>query len=281
VNDDTAVFRNTVNGPKYDLPNLVLEVTVEQHNNFTGTIGLPPLNPLGYSEYRQRYARFDDAGTGTNIAHRFGLGAGPGSPLINIQHATVKCSPIVYATGVPAKDTQALNIVCTANTSTLNVLGGSVDYSSQDGVTSAFLTVLQSGGDTRGVNGHTAGAAFGFSGGTAVVGGNVAIGAITTYGGTLRIENQTATISTLKGYGGMVYYPSTATITTLSLDKGTFDASANMGGLTITATEIYQGSKLLDPFRRIIFTAPINLHFDPSPELQFGARAGSPIMIDN
>jgi hypothetical protein len=290
ANDDVLVFRDSDVSCLYGLPNGSLEVTIQQYQSFTGQIGLPVVNRddpnKPYYEYRQRYVRLDDAGSGSNIAHRFGIGVeGTGSPLINLKHSTVKCSPIVYRTGVPKiPGTKALNLCCSTNTSTLNILGGSVDYSSQDGGTSAFVEVDQAAGDSRGIQAiHTTGAVVTLSGGTALIGGTGAINTVKVRGGALRLENQTGTITNFSAYtGGKCAYASTATITSFSLDGGEFDAREDAGAFTITSgTIVRAGSKFLDPQNRMVIGTAFGILFDPSPDLQFGGAADNTISISN
>jgi hypothetical protein len=280
VDDDVVVFRDSDIPVKYGLPDGTdLEVTIQVYMSYTGQVGLPRINRENgskpYIEYRQRYVRLDDGGTGTNIAHRFGLGKeGSGCTLFNLKHITVKCSPIVYGTGAPQiPGTHALNICCTANTSTINIAGGSVDFSTQDGSTSAFLTVEQSGGDSRAINGiHTASASVRISGGTAVIGGSGAINAMHIRGGNVRLEDQTGTIALINMYANAtVEYASTATLTALNIFGGTFDARVSTGGYTVGTGTIYVGGKYLDPYRRTTVGTSIKAYFEVSPDLLFGA----------
>lgn len=278
VSDDVVVFRDSDVSCLYGLPNSSLEVTFNVYQSFTGSIGLPVVNRQNqskpYSEYRQRYVRLNDAGTGTDIAHRFGLGqSGAGSPLINLKHTTVKCSPVIFNTGTPQiPGTKALNICCTVNTSTINILAGSVDFSSQDGGTAAFVGVSQTGGDSQAINGiHTSSAVVNISGGTALISGAGAIGTIGVQGGTLRLENQSGTITTLSVFaGGTVDYASPATITTLGV-WGTFDARSGAGAFTVTNGTLYPGARFFDPFRRMAIGSAFAITFNPSADLLFGA----------
>jgi len=287
ANDDVCVFRDNDVPVKYGLPNGSLEVTIEQWQSYTGQIGLPPINrdnaSKPYFEYRQRYVRLDDAGTGTNIAHRFGIGhTGTGSSLINLKHSTLKCSPIVFNTGSAQQQLSqyALNICCTANTSTLDIINGSVDYSSQDGSTSAFVTVSQVAGDSRSVSGTVAAAAITIGGGTALVGGTAAISAITLRGGTLRLESQSGTITTLNANGGTVLCINIGTITALLVNAGsTFDARNAVAGFILTQGDVYPGGRFLDPYRKMnSASSVVQLHFDTN-DIQFGATVGNPIVI--
>jgi len=289
ASDDIVVFRDSDVSCRYGLPNGSLEVTIQQWMSYTGEIGLPEINRNDprkpYHEYRQRYVRLDDAGAGTDIAHRFGLGKdGVGSTLINLKHSTLKCSPIVYNTGKPLVSrvgTKALNICCTANTSILKVVNGSVDFSSQDGGTSAFVSFTQNAGDTRGVEAiYTSGAGVNVYGGYCVLGQAGAINIILVKGGTLRLEGQTGTIANVGLYsGGILEYVSTATITTLIVHMGTFDARGDSGGFTVGTGSMYAGSKWHDPYQRMTVSGNFFLYFNPSPDLDFGANVGSAVTL--
>jgi len=294
ANDDTVDFRNSSIPCKYGLPNGSLEVTMLVWKSYSegGEIGLPYINRdngtgYEYPEYRQRYVRLDDAGTGTNIAHRFGLGQdGTGCRLCNLKHSTLKCSPIVYSTGTPLAERvgeKALNICCTANTSTLNILGGSVDWSSQDGGTSAFLQVKQTGGDSIGINAiHTTNGQAQLTAGTMVFGGTGAVSLVACYGGEMRIENQTGTITTVNIYGGVVRYISTATISQLSIwrNGGEFNAADDAGAVTITNADFYPPFKIKDPYRRITWSNAFSVYGDPNSDWNFGATDNNYLTVN-
>jgi hypothetical protein len=289
ANDDTVVFRDSDVSVKYGLPNASLEVTLLQYMTYTGEIGLPPTNVTNtakpYPEYRQRYVRLDDAGTGTNIAHRFGIGAGNGSPLINVRHTTVKISPVVYNTGTPLPSrlgTHALNLCATTNTSTINIAGGSVDFSSQDGQTSAWAVTTQTGGNSRCLTGiHTSSANVHLSGGMLLLGQSGNIASINLGGGTLRMENQTGTIAEMNIRAGLVQYVSTGTITSLSLytEAATFDAREGAGDFTVTAAALYSNASYLDPFARTNASSDFFILFEPSERLQFGGSIARSLEI--
>jgi hypothetical protein len=284
VDDDIVVFKDNDVSVKYGLPNATLEVTIQQWMSYTGDIGLAPTNTDNagkpYYEYRQRYVRLDDNGGGSDIAHRFGMGQGTGSGLINVRHATVKCSPIVYNTGSPrSTGSKALNIACTANTSTINILGGSVDFSSQDGVTAAFVNVKQSGGDSRSDSGiHTVAAVVTMSGGRMLVGGG-ALATAHVRGGLLRFEGQTGTITTLNILkGGTVEYASTATITTVTVKEGTFDARPDAGTFTCTNAVLYPGN-WFDPYDRITYTNNLMIYSELSSQILLGGSNNNAIVV--
>jgi len=288
ANDDVVDFRNTDISCLYGLPNNSKEVTFNVWKSYTGEIGLPAINrddpSYPYPEYRQRYVRLDDAGTGTNIAHRFGLGTeGTGCRLCNIKHSTLKCSPVVYATGTPRIERigeKALNICCTASTSQLNILGGSVDWGSQDGGTSAWNGVYQNGGESIGANGlNSSGSAVLRSGAMTVSGtGNILL--LSSYGGTLRAENVTGTVTSAYAFdGGTIRYASTGTITNVFAYGGTFDCSDDAGTFTATNSTVKTGGKVRDPYRRITFSNPMQVYFELSDAITLGVNDNQPVDI--
>jgi hypothetical protein len=292
VDDDVVVFRDSDIPVKYGLPDGTdLEVTIQVYMSYTGQVGLPRINRENgskpYIEYRQRYVRLDDGGTGSNIAHRFGIGKeGSGCTLFNLKHITVKCSPIVYNTGAPqVPGTYALNLCCTSATSTLDILSGSVDFSSQDGSTSAFLTVRQAGGNSRGINAvdATNGAIYA-SGGNMVIGGSSAINIINlpqTSTAIVRVEEQSGTIAGMLANSGIVEYASSATISVMEVAGGTFDARHGTAPFTITSSSITaKGSKYFDPARRVTYTNPMQVSVDISQDVQFGASGADPMLLD-
>lgn len=280
ANDDVVMLKDSAEHIRYGLPNGSLEVTFHHYMSHTGEIGLPLINindaQRPYYEYRQRYVRPDDAGTGTNIAHRWGIGDGAGSTLINICHTGVKNSHIVYNSGKPLSSrpgTKALNLCATVNTSSINIVNGSVDWGSQDGQTSAYVDIQQSGGDSSGLGGvHTSGALIKLVGGQMLIGQTGAIQDVQVHGGTLRTVNQTGTIAVIQLHAGSFEHASTATLSNLNIyAKGVFDARFGAGGFTVSAAELYLGAKYLDPYGRTDAPANFHLNFDPSPDLQFGS----------
>lgn len=288
-NDDTVVFRDSDVSVKYGLPNASKEVTIQQWMSYTGEIGLPEINrddpSKPYHEYRQRYVRLDDAGTGTDIAHRFGLGKdGIGSSLINLKHTVLKCSPIVYNTG-PAKvdrvGSKALNLCCTNTSSTLNIVNGSVDCGTQDGGAPALTTIRQTNGSLRCFTGTSSSTGATIAGGEAVFGGSAAIGAIQAINsGKVRIEGQSAAITNLGvADSAVMECPiSGVTVTSLICNGGTFDATGG-GTFTVTQAEVYEPASFYDPSQRITYTNPVKYYGELSSKLKFGGTSSSYLLI--
>lgn len=292
-NDDVVVLKDQTGpncGFKYGLPNATKEVTIQHWMSYTGPIGLPSINTDNpakpYPEYRQQYVLLDDAGTGVTIAHRFGLGKdGVGSPMINLRHDTLACAVIVYNTGASQiAGRKSLNLVCTNNASTVNVLAGSVDLSSQFSGTAAVVTLAIAGGDVRCVEGLKAASSVTVSGGNALIGGTTAITTLMVNGGTCRLEGQTGTITTLSVIdGGTVDQSSTGlTVSVANIyNNGTLDARNNAGSWTLTNGTVHRGGRFLDPYRRVTMSNALKLAYDPAAELLFGANATNTISVSN
>ena len=287
VDGDTFVLQGLTGdnvGFKFGFP-ASLEATCLHYMSYSGQIGLPAINTWNskpYPEYRTQYLALD-FNAGSNIAHRFGLGKdGPGSPLINIVHTGVECLVVVYNTGTPQiQGRKALNIVCSDTDSTMTILGGSVDISSQWGTTCAWKTLTQSGGDVRCSSGMKAASTVVMNGGNLLLGGTTAITQLTHANGTLRLEGQTGTITALYVLDGTVLNASTAQIDSLLLFGGTWDCRDNAGTYVLTNGSVSKGARFIDPYRRTDMTNALKLTYDPSPDLQFGAQAVNTISIDN
>lgn len=136
VDSDSLVYKDTSVGPEYGLPDDAspLESTsIHVYKSFTGRIGKPPINiddqRKPYAEYRPTFATINDYLT-TDSQHTFGIGAGSGSPLINLHLAATNGNNItvrVYGTGAPQHSGKALNLYgSNSGTYTWEINGGSI-----------------------------------------------------------------------------------------------------------------------------------------------------------
>lgn len=279
ANDDIVVFRDSDVSVKYGLPAASREVTFNVYQSFTGQIGLPRINNDAnsaagrYLEYRPRMVHLDDAGTGTNILHVFGLGEGNGSPLINLRHDTLQCSVLVYNTGRPSvQGDKALNIVCENTSSELTILRGSVDAGSDFSASAGWnvIRVNNSQGQTSDVRiaGADASNAVIVSGGQVAIENTTGI-TFTQYGGTIDATgvNSAAAISL---YGGVFKWSGSGTITAMTIDGGDFDARGGLSAFTVTNCTRRRGP-LRDPFHRATWSNAIQ-NFGGVTDLDFGSN---------
>jgi hypothetical protein len=140
---------------------------------FTGYIGLPKRNALGFAEYFDDYAKI--SATLLNI----GVGNGTGSGRVKLNLGSVASAIVVDGTGNPIeKDVPACCLVGTSSSNALTVNGGSV------GVGVFDETCSLAGGLT-------------INGGAVYIGKNVTLGPITQNGGTLNVAGATMSSAAL------------------------------------------------------------------------------------
>jgi len=275
VDDDVARFPNGNQGPKYGLPTN-LEVTIQVDMAFVGEIGLRPINTsngMPYGEYRQQDVQLTNAGTGTAITHLIGLGNGPGSSWININHtsaADLVTSVTVYNTGPGSGATNGracrLKISNPSSAGTVTVSGGAVEIG-KPASGCAFATLnLGVAGDVI-LHEHAANLAINQSGGNLEIiesTGNGATGTrtITQNGGTCIVQNLiTSGAVSISVSGGLVVYDTTKTITALTASgTGVFNAERVRSAFTITDTDLFKGASFLDGNGRTTLTNGIDLN---------------------
>lgn len=258
VNGDDLYFENTSNPCLYNL-NALSAVTLNSLNirdTFTGTsaaIGLPNYNANGYYEYRPTYLEI-----GATTINIYG-GSAAGCGRIKIDTQAVQTTLNVFATGsqletgVPAllwKGTHASN--------SANILKGTVGIAFFDGEAATVATL-----NVAFVSNQNSDANVTCSAGVTLTtvtqtGGNVetnsAITTDTVNGGTRTYY--AGAVTTLTHNGGTIDYRSAATITTLNGYGGTFDASNNVAGFTITNSTFYAGYSYSDPNKKATWTNP-------------------------
>ena len=283
-NDDIVIFRDSAVPTKYGLPNASKEVTLFVHQSFTGIIGLPEYNTENpskpYKEYRQRYAKFDEAGSGSAVTHVFGIGEGNGSPMINVWFATstLTTSANVYGTGTPqpGMGPRALNILIdngAGGGGTLTVVRGSVYSGEQFGSKPSFATynigytnAPASDVDLY-IRNHNANVTLNQSGGTLLFVEDTTLGGsasrtLNAYGGrSVWRDIQSSGNVTLVVYDSTVAWNANKTIFSVALgNKGVLDLEKDMRACTVTTCDLYAGAFLLDDFARGTYSAGIDLN---------------------
>lgn len=284
ANDDVVIFRDSAVSCKYGLPNASKEVTLYVHQSFTGTIGLPEYNTeqptKPFKEYRQRYAKFDEAGSGSALTHVFGIGEGNGSPMINVWFvtSTLTTSANVYNTGTPQSNMgpRALNILIdngVGGGGTLTVLKGSVYSGEQFGSKPSFATI-NIGYTNAAANdvdlycrNHNASVTINQSGGTLLFVEDTTLGgsanrSLTAYGGRSTWRDiQTGGTMTFVVYDSTIVYNSTKTLGSCTLgNKGVLDLEKDMRAVTISVLDMFAGASLLDEFARGTYSAGVDLN---------------------
>lgn len=233
-----------------DLAKLVIRA------GYTGEIGLPAINSdntNSYREYRQRSLKIGAA------ILEIGAGEGSGSSRIQIDIDGQVCAATIFSTGSSAEtDFHAVQLTNAAATSTLKVLGGSVDASAGAAETGEFTTIDVAGqGAYRGSSGVTWT--------TLNVSGNASADIdsdgtnLNTFESATLIKREGA-ITNANLFGSNHEWIGSGTIaTTFKLGRGSvFDASQNVAGFTITPEGVISADcSIVDPAGKITWTAGV------------------------
>jgi hypothetical protein len=257
VNGDSLYIQNTASSLLYGLSALsgVTLTLLVIDSTFTGTIGLPQWNTLGYWEYRPLY--FQVGATTFNVLP--GPGGGSGFKQINL--GSVQTTANVADVGTPGQQGRpALTLLGTHAANVLNLTQGNVGSAIDPGDVSTWVTVnigyqssqpndvtllLGSGCTLTTINQD---------------GGNLTYqSALTTYlgyAGKCKVLGTAAT-TILNAQSAMVSYQSSGTVTTATAGaSGTIDCSPDPRGRIFTNTTIY--GELIDPDHTVTHTNPVS-----------------------
>ncbi len=225
--------------------------------SYTGRIGLATKND-DYFEYRTTSMELNVA---TWI---IGEGEGPGSPRLRLGNGGSAATVTVYKTADPEDDNQAFIFEGTSVSNVMRVYRGSVGIGTEtDGDSSTIATLHVGYVDDIEADADV------------VCGRSVTLTNVAKTGGKLVIEAATTTIlqdageievkgsgiaASLVLNGGTCDYNSTGAITALHVgSQAAIDFSGIMPDVTVTNCNLYAGASLRDPFRRVIWTNPIEL----------------------
>jgi hypothetical protein len=222
---------------------------------FTGTIGLPPQNPKGYTEYRTQYLRV--GATTCQIGQ--GPQTGGGSGRLKIDFGTAQTTLTVYSTGQSADSgLPAMLFKGSHASNAVSVIAGSVGLAVLPGET-ATVAALRVGGAQQGQTAVVAGSGLSLTtlnmdGGTCQIACGLAT--LNQVAGTLTLTG-TGAISTVANVdGGTLVYQSSGTIASLKVsDGGTADFRTDPRARTVTAFTVDSGGAMYDSLRTVTWTA--------------------------
>lgn len=200
--------------------------------SYTGEIGLPKRNAIGYSEYRADYLAADCSLT------RIGYGEGSGSGRIKLDNGSVQTALEIAKTNQSLDEfgLPAVLWVGTHASNTVELRGGSFGAAVHGGETATIATYRQSGGSS------VLGVGCGLTtvlveGGTLEI--NSAVTTLTITGGTVTTYGSGA-ITTVNLTGGRLNSNSSGTIGTLNIGGGSetvvIDFSGDSTPRTVTTT---------------------------------------------
>ncbi len=235
-------------------------------STFTGGVGLPRNNALGYVEYLPTALELGTSINNIDIGSGTGVGDGSGIMNLAVGNLTAALDVNISKTansatpGVPAV---LLTTGTQSDVTTINVNRGTVGIAFYAGET-AVVDVLKIGfiesvSSDSGVivsDGVTL-TTLDVSGGVSECRANIAT--LNKTGGTLTIAGS-ATLGAGNLFGGIVYYTSVGTYTTIHNNGGsTLDFRRDARSRTGTFTFVYQGSFTYDPDETVDFTNDIDL----------------------
>jgi hypothetical protein len=250
--DDVVIDRGSVS-IKYGLAQSAVTLTsLTVTNNFTGDIGLPTRNSIGYEEYRATQLAI--SATTMNI----GTQGGRGSGRLKINNGSVATTVNVYNTGTPSEQGLAAFLWKGTNASNvLNVFGGSVGVATFSGETAVIATLRQTAGQSTCTAGTTL-TTIDKTGGTLTI--ESAATTITNGGGDITI-NGTGAVTTINAREGTVNYNSTGTVTNLNVyDGGGASFNAINKARTVTNCQVTSGGTLTDSNKTVTWTNGIDLY---------------------
>ena len=214
-------------------------------NRYTGYIGLPTRNAGGYEEYRATYMAI----SATTLT--VGEGAGNGSGRIKIDVGSIQTALNIAATGSQVEQSvPALLFKGTHASNTADIAGGTVGIACLPAETSTILTLRQTGGTVLCGSGTTL-TTVSKSAGTMTL--NSAVTTLTQEDGELyKLSGATTTLNV---NGGTVYYDSTGTITTATVNNSgilSFDRSNK--ARTVTTLNLNDNGTVRDVLDVVTFT---------------------------
>ncbi len=224
TDSDTVVFENNDNAVKYGLDQSAVTLTqLEIRSTYTGTIGLPDQNPLGYIEYLDTHLQI---GATTVL---IGEGEGGGSERVRLDLGSVASAVYIYGTGTPANaGDYAVDLVGTNTANDLYVYQGSVSVGKNSGDTSVIDDLLVGYDDDQASDVEL------------FLGDDVTLDDVTVHGGTvINGGRASSAITSLLVTAGTVTLNGTDGLNQLDIEGGTvfYRSSGTLGGNTVVGGE--------------------------------------------
>lgn len=249
VDNDTIIFQGHSVPLTCGLNYSSMDLSVRVFSNYTGTIGRPATNPLGYPEFRRTYLRIGNNGIQSVT---LGIGPGAGSGRIKIDTGSVESHVVILGAGTPL-DTgfPAVSIKGSHANSTFEAVKGSVgiatgpydlgagaeETAQYTTLAVGYLTNQNGDAQVRAGSGLTV-ATVNMSGGTLELNSAVSA-AINKTGGELTlaggVTGTAVVVALLNERGGTTYVTGVTTITTANIEgSGKLDYRRDMRAKVIT-----------------------------------------------
>lgn len=253
VDGDTAVFEASAVDALYNLDEFTANtVKVIRRASYTGKIGLPDTNALGYVEYRP--TRFETAG----VTHTLEQADSDAADQVRMKLTAAGASTVtITGNNAGSVGDEVFDVTGLASTSVVNVSNASVVISPRTADSSTVATIRANNA-------------------TVTVGPAVTLTTLNVTGGSALVQATYTTLAmdrdasvevrraavgtTTTNDGGTLTWKSTGTFGTLSLGSdGVLDMSQAPATITPTAITMQQGATLNDPAGRLAKTYTITL----------------------
>lgn len=267
-NGDDVVLANTSIPLLWNLDLLsgILLNSWTRYQSFTGTVGLPENNPLGYVEYRPTYlllgSNINPAIGGLPIILGPGIGSGPTRERYNVQN--YRATVTITNAGSP-QDQYAIRFLGTHGQNSISVIGTSVGICmlpteiSPNGANLNLASVDGGGQLDCGIGCAFSGTAGG--GTITITGGSVTLfctpNVVARNNAVVALSAPSGVYSSVSAINGVqVALMCAMTITSLTVQKSSnVDASNNLGAITVTTSAIDGDScQILDPNNTMTFS---------------------------
>lgn len=256
---DDLVFDNSAYSVLYNIVDTTNYGDITIGSNFTGEIGLPPDNANGYREYRARFLKLGNGASASSVT--IGLGDGRQSSRINIDANAEDLTVRVYGTGSPdASGEYPVQLQNMGADSVIDVYDGQVAILASS-LTTLRVTPTEATSNVRVyVDESSTGQYLTQSGGYCEVRGSFTV-QISTMGGVTRAVLDASCPVVIVGGGGVVYWETTASITTSATvyNLGKIDFSRNGKGKAALRAYLYAGGEWYDPLGIVSVPAGVQL----------------------
>lgn len=253
ANSDNLYVRQSSVDILYGLDmNAVTVTLLDIDSTYTGKIGLPDTNPLGYQEYRETYLKIG----ATNCFVGRGFASGPGRFRWNA--GSVQTALNIYGTGTPDDGiVAAIDFVGTHASNAVNVQRGTLAVGLKPGTASTVATMNVGSKDNP------------TSDATIYCGYNVTLGTISATGGIIDVWNGATTVT----LAGGTLNANKGAFTTINNDNGTvnYDTAGTCGTYVGGTNSILDCSRIVAARTFTSATFNANSTFrDPAKTVTFG-----------
>ena len=250
---DDLVFENSAVSLLYALVDTTNYGDIDIKSTFTGEIGLPATNSIGYPEYRERFLKLGNGSSASAVT--IGQGNGAQSARVNLDANQETYTLNVYGSGFSSDEGTAIRVKNMDSSSAINLFGGSVTIDADTSGSAGTVNMTPEDTTASLIISETCTAgAITMTGGQLELWGNAS--SLDVRGGSVDVFGSAAIPDVDIGQGATVNWASTGGIST-KLDvfaDGTIDFTNNATAKTVAACDLHRGGTILDPMSAVTWT---------------------------